>query len=596
MQNINNEVNQPMTDSDIDDQRYMPSMGNTPNINIMGNINTGYNSISRKDSNNINYSFPDNKLLSIKNDDIQNKKFMEIENQNNILRNELCKMQEVIKAKDTSIQEFVNLITTFKDKFLKFEEKNNELKKENELLKQKLSVYEKTIKNEQVKTQKTEAGLKNAKFFETHIKELQDDYADKEFKLNQKYSEKENKLKNEFANEINKLQKKLDEIKVENEKLKYDLSNQNLEIESLQTQIEDKDYEHSTNLNRKEKDNRRLQEKIEEFEKKIYYMENSRKDRIESLEQQIIELKDENANLLSEINTYKEKVNEQQGDILNLNHNIEMLTNDTQQYKIGLNNKDLLVEQLKVQIEQLSEELNQRDIDIQNYEQNKQNNLSEYSDQITLLMKEKNELENQKAELTESLSLATDQLNKLKDLIEDKYYNIEANLFKETMKNENLEKKYKNILKQMKNKERSLFEENKSLRDIISEKELEKSQMELNYQNQMQNMSLLANQGCGLNSSAFINNTMFNFPVNNQNLLNNSVMNNNVSYNAIPINNNLNATNQFINNTTNNVKFNNNNMLSVEEQREENQKRTLEEFKKLLAKIDEKLDSPEQIA
>ncbi len=240
--------------------------------------------------------------------------------------------------------------------------------------------------------------------------------------------------------------------------------------------------------------------------------------------------------------------------------------------------------------------LNQRDIDIQNYEQNKQNNLSEYSDQITLLMKEKNELENQKAELTESLSLATDQLNKLKDLIEDKYYNIEANLFKETMKNENLEKKYKNILKQMKNKERSLFEENKSLRDIISEKELEKSQMELNYQNQMQNMSLLANQGCGLNSSAFINNTMFNFPVNNQNLLNNSVMNNNVSYNAIPINNNLNATNQFINNTTNNVKFNNNNMLSAEEQREENQKRTLEEFKKLLAKIDEKLDSPEQIA
>ena len=53
------------------------------------------------------------------------------------------------------------------------------------------------------------------------------------------------------------------------------------------------------------------------------------------------------------------------------------------------------------------------------------------------------------------------------------------------MKNKNLEKKYKNLLKQMKYKER-IFEENKSLRDIISEKELEKSQMELNYQNEMQ--------------------------------------------------------------------------------------------------------------
>ena len=171
-------------------------------------------------------------------------------------------------------------------------------------------------------------------------------------------------------------------------------------------------------------------------------MENTRKDRIESLEQQILELKEENANLLSEINTYKEKINEQQGDILNLNHNIEMLTNDSQQYKIGMNNKDILIEQLKTQIEQLSEELNQKDIDIQNYEQHKQNNFGEYSEQLTLLMKEKNEFENQKNELTESLSIATEQLNKLKDLIEDKYYNIEANLFKETMKNENLEKKY----------------------------------------------------------------------------------------------------------------------------------------------------------
>ena len=92
-------------------------------------------------------------------------------------------------------------------------------------------------------------------------------------------------------------------------------------------------------------------------------------------------------------------------------------------------------------------------------------------------MKEKTELETQKAKLTESLFLATEASHKLIDFIKDKCYNIKANLFKE--------KKYKNLLKQMKYKER-IFEENKSLRDIISEKELEKSQMELNYQNEMQ--------------------------------------------------------------------------------------------------------------
>ena len=40
------------------------------------NITRIYNLISRKDSNKINYSFPDNKVLSIKNDDIQNKKLV----------------------------------------------------------------------------------------------------------------------------------------------------------------------------------------------------------------------------------------------------------------------------------------------------------------------------------------------------------------------------------------------------------------------------------------------------------------------------------------------------------------------------------------
>ena len=54
---------------------------------------------------------------------------------------------------------------------------------------------------------------------------------------------------------------------------------------------------------------------------------------------------------------------------------------------------------------------------------------------------------------------------------------------------------------------------------------------------------------------------------------------NNVNYNRIPMNNNLNPTYQFINNTNINIKLNNNNnLLSVEEQREENQKRILEEF------------------
>ena len=55
----------------------------------------------------------------------------------------------------------------------------------------------------------------------------------------------------------------------------------------------------------------------------------------------------------------------------------------------------------------------------------------------------------EKYELIDNLKEATERLKKMKDLITDKYSDIESNLYKEKTKNQNLVKKYKGILKQM---------------------------------------------------------------------------------------------------------------------------------------------------
>ena len=56
----------------------------------------------------------------------------------------------------------------------------------------------------------------------------------------------------------------------------------------------------------------------------------------------------------------------------------------------------------------------------------------------------------EKYELIDNLKEAIKTLKKkMKDLIIDKYSDIESNLYKEKTKNQNLEKKYKGILKQM---------------------------------------------------------------------------------------------------------------------------------------------------
>ena len=56
----------------------------------------------------------------------------------------------------------------------------------------------------------------------------------------------------------------------------------------------------------------------------------------------------------------------------------------------------------------------------------------------------------EKYELIDNLKEAIKTLKKkMKDLITDKYSDIESNLYKEKTKNQNLVKKYKGILKQM---------------------------------------------------------------------------------------------------------------------------------------------------
>jgi hypothetical protein len=183
-----------------------------------------------------------------------------------------------------------------------------------------------------------------------------------------------------------------------------------------------------------------------------------------------------------------------------------------------------------------------------------------YNSKIDELIREKIKLESENKELNDNLSIATDQLkqhqvniNKLQSIYEQKIFKINA-------KKEGLEKKYKNLHKQMKNKEKFFQSENQNLKHKIKEIEAEKNQIEV--QNKY-----------NLNSSMMLNNnTMFNLPAVQSNMLNNSF-----TYNTN--NNNLAFMNQTANFQTFNYKYDDN-----------DEKKTLEDFKKLLAKIDEKLD------
>ena len=145
-------------------------------------------------------------------------------------------------------------------------------------------------------------------------------------------------------------------------------------------------------------------------------------------------------------------------------------------------NKDSVINQLKNQISTLTYELNKKDEQMESHLKGKKDDLMDFEEQINQITNEKNELLMEKYELIDNLKEATERLKKMKDLITDKYYDIESNLYKEKTKNQNLEKKYKGKLKQMQIKEKELEKEIISFKDIINKKDLERNQIEMNYQ------------------------------------------------------------------------------------------------------------------
>ena len=581
-------------DSDIDDPKYMPNyiLFNNKDKNMSKNYNDNLNNEFGLNNQNIirnsrHHNYDNIENLDLPKDNFHpNKNILDLQNENELLKQELLKKSETIRTKDELISEFQNIYKDLKARFEQYELKNSQLK-------QQIKFLETQIKNNQTlnKTQSNimpnqEVNEKNILLFKQQISELESDYNDKTKKLVDKFKDKENKIRKEHDEEIARLNKNIENIRLENSKLKTEISNNKVEIDSLKAKLESKDYEKNTYLDQKEKDILKLKEKISEQERDMEFKEKELKQRISKLEDQISLMKQENNNIKDKLSESKERYNESEAEVNNQKNISSRLNNELNQVNLSLRNKDSLIDQLKNQIEGLNDLLAQSEEDLKLFEENKQQEFKEYSEQIEILIQEKNFLSAQNMELTENLSLANENLKELNELISNKYADVEAELFNQTNKKENLEKKYKNIFNHMKNKQNLLNEENNKLKEIINNQEghIDNSEDIHTQMNNIQNLNLYKkingdNRGDNLNNLNFETN-IGNERNNNNNLININE-NNEQTFGNYNINKDINRNNRdYINNY--------NTFIDTKGER---QKKTLNNFRMLLNKMDEKIEN-----
>ena len=230
-----------LENSDIDDPRYLPKE-NYP-------VNDIQNQILNDDLNLNNYIPQDQNqkmlyahLMNLENEkNLLDKNIEQIENENNILEEQIMEYQSKLEQKQGINNQFKLLPNAFNQRFAEYE-------KRNELLEKNIKDLEILLKNRDLELSqslkdknKNEIAIKNAGIYKQYMEELQNEFREKQNKLNQKYIEKESNLKSEFVDEINQKMQKVEELKIENEKLKYDLSNYKMNKESLDHQFKEKD-------------------------------------------------------------------------------------------------------------------------------------------------------------------------------------------------------------------------------------------------------------------------------------------------------------------------------------------------------------------
>ena len=606
--NINeNKKNLENLDSDIDDPKYKPNflIDNNRNKNILKDENynnnfhnksvennfMNYNKINddylNKEQNNMSKSRFHN-FENIENFDfskenfIQNKSILDVQNENELLKQEILKKSEIIRTKDELITEFQNIYNDLKIKFQQYESKNAQLRQQIKFLESQIQNNQNIINNNNITN--PEINEKTISLFKQQISELESNYDTKIKKIIEKFKDKENKTNQDHIEEISRLNKNIENMRSENSKLKTEISNNKIETDSLKAKLDSKDYEKKTYLEQKENEIIKLKEKIYEQDRDIEFKEKELKQRISKLEDQISLLKQENNNLLNKISESKEKSNEYDSHLIDNKNTINRLNSELNQIKFNIQNKDALIEQLKKQIDELNNLIVQSEEDMKLFEENKQEEFKEYTNQIEILMEEKNILTAQNIELTNNLALANENMKQLNEIIIDKYADVEAELFKQTNINENMEKKYKNVLKHMKDKQNCLNQENIKLKEIINN---EQDEIDENYRenevkiNDIQNSNLINKMNTSKNNYSKLN---FESQVGT-----NRSLNNNNKSNLININENSEQTFRNNNmNIKNNYNYNINS--SYIDTKEAGQKRTLDNFRMLLDKMDKKIN------
>ena len=316
-------------------------------------------------------------------------------------------------------------------------------------------------------------------------------FEEKEKELKQKLKEKEEKLKEDFLTDIKNLTKKIDEIKNEKDKLKFE----NIDIRAVIDDYENDKHEREIEFKRinllRENDFEKLQKKDQEMHSEIEELESKLAEKANDFNSKIRNSEQNEGKFICQLNSKDKKIKQLEDEIENLKNLVIDLQNVFRENELNAENKQKSVSLLQQINEENAQEIKNLENEIGKIQQNNMKELELIAIKITELSHDKENLIIENEDLKNALLKATNRIRELNEVIEIKYQDIENQLIKESSAKENLERKVKDLQKKYSINQESLLNDINDFKNALDKKQIDMDNLVTKYETKIHKVNFL---------------------------------------------------------------------------------------------------------
>ena len=352
------------------------------------------------------------------------KNYAELESLLNQYKLENAKLNKIIEGKNSTIEDYQEVIRLSKTKFEQYDEASTALKLKNEENETKLKVLPELLANNAELNQKING-------YEARIENLKNQHEKKEelYKVKLANMEKVNKSTiHQYENDISDLKVTIEKLKVENEKLKTLLSDANDRIKENESEYKKKLLESQKNFEKASKALLNLQNETTETNLSI-------KEKLSSDAKKILELE-------NEIKSLNQQLNDKSEQLTQLNAEISEYVTTVGECEKELKKRETIINGYKDEKDLLTKKLNDKQIDFVEY----QNSSQQEND---ILHKKLLMMDKERSQLIDNLTAAQEEVKNLNEQISQ--YETHSKLHLDECKE--VDRKYNDLAKTLELKE-----------------------------------------------------------------------------------------------------------------------------------------------